>query len=155
MPGVLTSEAKRAVVAGLLCPLSLAVSVPAVTEAYLVFDRLPQDWLDWDFLSMGAMISVLFGYVGFAIFGVPLYFVLRLLCRRPIIALVVAGATGMFAALVTPQIFLSVNWAYAIWNLGTLAENPRYWIDPTSLAGALTGILFWLFAKPGHNPRLS
>jgi len=152
-PGMRTSEAKRAVVAGLLCPLSLAISVPAVTEAYLVLARPPQVWLDWGFIGMGALVSVLFGYVGFAIFGVPLYFVLRLLCRWPIVALVVAGAAGMFAALVTPPILLSTNWAYVLWDLRTLAENPRYWIDPTSLAGALTGILFWFFVRPGRNPR--
>lgn len=140
---------KRAVVAGLLCPLSLAVSVPAIGEAYLVLNHMLRDQLGWDVIAMVALVSVVFGYIGFAVFGVPLYFVLRSLGRWPILTLIATGATGMFAALVTPQVLLSSNWAWALWNLRTLAEHPRHWIDPTALAGALTGILFWYFARPG------
>ena len=142
------SEVKRAVVAGLLSPLSLALSVPAIGEAYLVLNHMLRDQLGWDVIAMVAVVSVIFGYIGFAVFGVPLYFVLRWLRRWPVVALVAAGATGLFAALVMPQVLLSTNWVYVLWNLRTLAEHPGYWIDPTSLAGALTGVLFWVLARP-------
>ena len=104
------------------------------------------------FIPVFAIGALIFGYVGFAIFVAPLYFILRVLRQWPTASIAAAAAIGAFAALVTPQITAS-NQTIALWNLRTLADNPSLWIDPSSLGGALTGIIFGFLARPGYHPR--
>jgi hypothetical protein len=143
------SEGRRALLAGVLAPLSLALWIPLFSWAQALLDGERPLWT----IAAAIPLAFVFGYAGFVIFGIPLYGILLLSKRVPVIAVASACVIGGFAALVTPQLLEAADGLSTVaWgNLRTLAATPSFWIDYISLSGAATGVVFWLLARPGRD----